>query len=156
MKALFLLLASLFCVIVNGQNSAEDPTWKGRWTERQTERGAIEWLFQGKNNFAKINYWAGFQLDSRIHKGTFRIDSANNLVVLKFNRVFDIKNDTVLSTGYHEEWKIISMINNELLLSRKILFSTDKPNKIGDKENVYVRLVRTTKEAFHEPTPSNY
>lgn len=143
----FLFIAA----IVNAQNSSDFPLWNGRWTERQSERGAIEWMFQGKN-FAKINYWGRFEVEGRIHKGTFKIDTVNKLVLLKFNKVVMIEEDTVVSTGYHEEWNIISTDKNELVLSRKILFSTDIPNKEGDKEHVYVRLKRTTKYPTYEPT----
>ncbi len=155
MKFFLLFSVCVFVIVIaNGQSSNENLTWKGRWTERQTERGAVEWLFQGKDKFAKIDYWGAFELGGKIHKGTFHIDTLNKMVLLKFDKVIDIKNDTILWTGYHEEWKIVSMDNDELVLSRRTLFSTDKPNKSGDKDNIYVRLKRTIIDAYYEPTAS--
>ena len=158
MKQTFLLLALIigFALTGNAQhNPADFPTWTGRWTERQTETGAVEWLFQGKNNFAKIHYWGAAELGGKIHKGKFAVDTTNKLVTLTFENVIDIKENKVLSTGYHEEWKIISMANNELTLSRPILVSTDKPNKKGDNEHIYVTLKRTIKPRYEAVTAVN-
>jgi hypothetical protein len=151
----FLLIAISFTVTCQAQkNPADFPTWFGRWSERQTEYSAKEWLFSGKKDFVKIEYGGAGQMHIKMFTGTFQVDTIQQVVNLKFEKVMTLKNNEMVSepTGHHEEWKIVSLKEDEIVVSRKVMFSIDTPNKEGDKENIYVRLKRVIKFTYNEPT----
>lgn len=157
MKPIFTLLLLLIGFVFTCQSqkkSSDFPTWFGRWSERQTETGAREWLFSGKKDFVKMEYGGAGNMYVKMFTGTFQVDSIRQVVNLKFDKVMSLKNNEMVTeaTGYQEEWKIISLSKDEIVLSRKIMFSIDIPNKEGDKENIYVRLKRTIKFTYNEPT----
>ncbi len=118
----------------------------GIWTEKQNGHASLQWLFEGKNDFAEISYWAnGQELGGNVSKGKFIIDTLLKTIKLNFNTTFSIRDNTFDNNSSHQEWKIVKVGNDEIVISRPPVWKDEKPNKIGDNKNIYVTLVRLTK-----------
>lgn len=120
---LILLLGFIFTCQAQ-KNLSEFPIWFGRWSERQTETGAREWLFSGKKDFVKMEYGGSGHMYVKMFTGTFQVDTIQQIVNLKFDKVMTLKNKEMIAepTGYHEEWKIVSQDEDEIVLSGKPCF----------------------------------
>ncbi|MDB5193864.1 MAG: hypothetical protein JWQ96_3427, partial [Segetibacter sp.] len=79
-------------VLISARRSFDIPVWMGRWTEKQNETSATEWIFQGRDNFAKIGYGGADEIGGKVQKGTYVIDTVNKVVRLNFTKEIDIKN----------------------------------------------------------------
>jgi hypothetical protein len=148
MRRISFLLAGLFLINIAANSQVTNKHhWDGIWTEKQNGISSIQWLFEGNDDFAEISYWAnGQELGGLARKGKFTIDTLANTIKLNFYTTINIKDNTFnKDNNDSQEWKIISVSNDEIVISRPPLWKNEQQNKSGDGKNVLVTLVRLTK-----------
>lgn len=148
MRHLFILLAGLMLTtLIASAQPKINPLLTGIWTEKQNDHASIQWLLEGKDEFAQISYWAnGQELGGNVRKGTFLMDTIAGTIKFKFSTSISIRDNTIKhQSGDYTEWKIISLNENEILISRLPAYKDEKPNRSGDLTNIYITLVRLTK-----------
>ncbi|MFT3935801.1 MAG: hypothetical protein QM726_19390 [Chitinophagaceae bacterium] len=138
-----LLAATIFLnLTIKSQNLIAQPL-AGIWTEKQNSNVSIQWLFK-KNEFARVSCLANSEdIGCGLRTGNFNLDALTNTIKFKFNTTFGFNEvSNYKNNAETQEWKIVSMKKDEIVISR---------NKIGEEEKtqqdgrVYITLIKLVK-----------
>lgn len=147
-----LILLCLLCItltISTFSQTLNKALLTGVWTEKDNGITEIKWAFNSNGSFNSISFWNNpIQVGGIYRVGKFMLDESKNSFTITYEKTFTATNTSVETHDNFEvkEWRIKSISENEMVLTRPPTGDFEKKLPNFDGNNIEIRLRKKSQQ----------
>ena len=87
-----------------------------------------------------------------VRKGKFTIDTIAKTIKFNYNSTFHIQDNQISNSNDFQKWKVLSINEKEIVISRPPIWKDEYPTKNGDGKSIHIILARVAKPIVQSVT----